>query len=285
MRGDGRRFGADSPASFARCKTAASHEVSVLMKTRTLTTIILAALVTMSGFTQAETKEEFDQRMAWFREARFGMFIHWGLYAVPAGEWKGKKVKGLAEWIQSEAQDPGGRIHAAQGPVQPGEIRCRRLGAPRQGRGHEIHRHHQQASRRLLPLGFQANRLGHRLHALQEGPAQAAGRGLRETRREALFLSFHHGLAPPGLGHQKTLARQCGQPRAGHGQVHRLPEGPAQRIAHRLRRHRHPLVRRRMGGRLDARTRQGPLRMAARRSIPSSSSTTAWTRAARAWRE
>ena len=30
-----------------------------------------------------------DARMAWWREARFGLFIHWGLYAVPAGEWNG----------------------------------------------------------------------------------------------------------------------------------------------------------------------------------------------------
>ncbi len=35
-----------------------------------------------------ETKEQRDARMAWWREARFGMFIHWGIYSVPAqGEW------------------------------------------------------------------------------------------------------------------------------------------------------------------------------------------------------
>ena len=32
-----------------------------------------------------ESQEDRDQRMKWWREARFGMFIHWGLYAVPAG--------------------------------------------------------------------------------------------------------------------------------------------------------------------------------------------------------
>ncbi|MBN2021631.1 MAG: alpha-L-fucosidase [Pirellulales bacterium] len=47
-----------------------------------------------------ETKEQRDQRMAWWREARFGMFIHWGLYAVPAGEWNGKPVGSAGEWIQ-----------------------------------------------------------------------------------------------------------------------------------------------------------------------------------------
>ena len=40
--------------------------------------------------------------MKWFREARFGMFIHWGLYSVPGGEWKGKKDYG--EWFLEETR-------------------------------------------------------------------------------------------------------------------------------------------------------------------------------------
>lgn len=53
-----------------------------------------------------ETQAQRDKRMAWWREARFGMFIHWGLYSVPAGEWKGKNVPGAAEWLQYSAQIP-----------------------------------------------------------------------------------------------------------------------------------------------------------------------------------
>jgi alpha-L-fucosidase len=53
-----------------------------------------------------ESKENFDQRMNWFREARFGMFIHWGVYAIPAGIHKGEKVKGVGEWIQLFGQIP-----------------------------------------------------------------------------------------------------------------------------------------------------------------------------------
>ncbi len=52
----------------------------------------------------SETSAERDQRMAWWREARFGLFIHWGLYAVPAGEWK--EGKNHAEWIRTTAQIP-----------------------------------------------------------------------------------------------------------------------------------------------------------------------------------
>src|SRR6266850_6521028 len=54
----------------------------------------------------AETKAERDRRLKWWREARFGMFIHWGLYAVPAGEWKGKSVPGIGEWIMNRARIP-----------------------------------------------------------------------------------------------------------------------------------------------------------------------------------
>lgn len=46
-----------------------------------------------------ETPAERDARMAWFRDARFGMFVHWGLYALPAGEWNGKVFKDPSEWL------------------------------------------------------------------------------------------------------------------------------------------------------------------------------------------
>ncbi len=45
-------------------------------------------------------------RLAWFHEAKYGLFIHWGLYAVPAGTWKGQRVPGLGEWIMNRARIP-----------------------------------------------------------------------------------------------------------------------------------------------------------------------------------
>jgi len=47
-----------------------------------------------------------DKRMEWWRDARFGLFVHWGLYAVPAGTYKGKRIDGIGEWIQHRAQIP-----------------------------------------------------------------------------------------------------------------------------------------------------------------------------------
>jgi alpha-L-fucosidase len=54
----------------------------------------------------AETKAHRDSRMAWWRDARFGMFIHWGLYAEPAGEWKGARQRGIGEWIMHDLKIP-----------------------------------------------------------------------------------------------------------------------------------------------------------------------------------
>ena len=56
-----------------------------------------------------ETAEQHDARMRWFRDARFCMFIHWGLYAQAGGEWQGKPapaVNGCQEWIMSTLRIP-----------------------------------------------------------------------------------------------------------------------------------------------------------------------------------
>ena len=54
-----------------------------------------------------ETVAERDARMQWWRDARFGIFIHWGLYSIPAGTWHGTTHGGAAEWLLNTAQvDP-----------------------------------------------------------------------------------------------------------------------------------------------------------------------------------
>jgi alpha-L-fucosidase len=53
-----------------------------------------------------ETKAGRSARMAWWREARFGMFIHWGVYSVPAGEYKGQRFDHIGEWIMLDGHIP-----------------------------------------------------------------------------------------------------------------------------------------------------------------------------------
>lgn len=52
------------------------------------------------------TQAQRDARMAWWNQARFGMFIHWGLYAQAAGYWNDKPVPFLGEWIMNTAKIP-----------------------------------------------------------------------------------------------------------------------------------------------------------------------------------
>lgn len=54
-----------------------------------------------------ETLKEKEQRMQWWTEARFGMFIHWGVYAQFAGVYKGhEQARGGAEWIMNRCKIP-----------------------------------------------------------------------------------------------------------------------------------------------------------------------------------
>ena len=82
---------------------------------RLLTTLIgclflAAATQAQTGAASAIDPHETDQareaRLKWFREAKYGLFIHWGLYAIPEGVWKGKEVPGIGEWIMNRARIP-----------------------------------------------------------------------------------------------------------------------------------------------------------------------------------
>jgi alpha-L-fucosidase len=61
-----------------------------------------------------------EQRIAWWREGRFGLFIHWGLYAIPGGTW-GDKVhtEGYSEWIMFDEKIPGATYEKLAGRFNP----------------------------------------------------------------------------------------------------------------------------------------------------------------------
>jgi alpha-L-fucosidase len=66
-----------------------------------------------------ETASQRDARMAWWREARFGMFIHWGLYSIPAGTWDGKQYPQIGEWIMNNASIPVADYQALASKFNP----------------------------------------------------------------------------------------------------------------------------------------------------------------------
>ena len=72
------------------------------MKKLLIFNLLIILFLTTVSFKIKESKQ--SDRMDWWREARFGLFLHWGIYSVPAGEWKGNTTYG--EWIRESAQIP-----------------------------------------------------------------------------------------------------------------------------------------------------------------------------------
>ncbi len=60
-----------------------------------------------------------EARLAWFKEAKFGLFIHWGLYSIPAGYWKGERSPGIGEWIMNRMKIPVGEYEKLANGFNP----------------------------------------------------------------------------------------------------------------------------------------------------------------------
>ena len=75
------------------------------MKNTIIALFLFAALFPAQATAQESgTPDTHEARMDWFRQAKFGMFIHWGVYSKAAGEWDGETNH--AEWLQLTAKIP-----------------------------------------------------------------------------------------------------------------------------------------------------------------------------------
>ena len=131
-----------------------------------------------------------DPRLDWWREARFGMFIHWGLYAVPAGEWHGRTDHG--EWIRNNAQIPLDVYDQFRARFNPVTFDADAWVAHGQGRRHEVPRHHDastttasRCSTRSRPTSTSWRR-------------RSAGTSCKELaeacRRQGIRIGFYHSI-------------------------------------------------------------------------------------------
>ncbi len=97
------------------------------MRRKSLIPLLIAAIAHLTNAAMAhegdpyagETPAQRDTRMAWWREAKFGMFIHWGVYAVPAGNYDGQPVGGIGEWIMLRGRIPVVRYRAYANDFNP----------------------------------------------------------------------------------------------------------------------------------------------------------------------
>jgi len=95
--------------------------VSVLlsMTTAAQTNVNHLTTNTLSAAELIEDSPAHTARIAWWREAKFGMFITWGLHSILAGEWQGKEIPGNAEWIMTKAKIPVADYEKLAGQFNP----------------------------------------------------------------------------------------------------------------------------------------------------------------------
>jgi alpha-L-fucosidase len=85
------------------------------MKNKLLALLALCTALGLGGTvlpaaapTDPESPAAKEKRLEWFRHDKFGLFIHWGLYALPAGYWKGERSPGIGEWVMHRMKIPVG---------------------------------------------------------------------------------------------------------------------------------------------------------------------------------
>jgi hypothetical protein len=144
--------------------------------------------------------------MAWWREARFGMFIHWGVYAVPAGTYQGKQIPGIGEWIMNR-----GKIPMANTRPMPRSLTQNfdadawvRL-AKEAGMKYIVitSKHHDGFAMFVRRESVQQYASP---HALRQGPAQGTRRRVPQARHQARLLLFAGaGLESTAVGQRRQV--------------------------------------------------------------------------------
>ena len=160
------------------------------------------------GLVAAQTAVDPDvaRRTQWFHEAKFGMLITWGLYSIPAGEWKGQEIPGIGEWIQNRAHIPLGGVRPACPAIQSGEVQCRRMGSAGEASRHAVRGADAEAPRWFCPVRHQGEHLQRcGCHAFPPRPDAGVGGGVPQARAaHGLLLLAGAGLASTG---RRVLSR------------------------------------------------------------------------------
>ena len=101
-----------------------THQTWIVAGTLLLT--LLFSIAETTAQSQSDTREAREQRIQWWREARFGMFIHWGLYAIPGGTWKDKvHTENYSEWLMFDEKIPVREYEKLAGKFNPAKFDAR----------------------------------------------------------------------------------------------------------------------------------------------------------------
>ena len=91
---------------------------------KTLIIALCGLVLSLNVFGQSSGASDTEQiarerRLEWFRHDKFGLFIHWGLYAIPAGYWKGERSPSIGEWIMNRMRIPVAEYSQLAGQFNP----------------------------------------------------------------------------------------------------------------------------------------------------------------------
>ena len=232
--------------------------ITAIVKAKHACRIVAAATMALSTVATEHAQSGYRPSAAnlaareWFQDARFGLFVHWGVYSV----------LGDGEWVMNNKQIPIAEYEKLPAAVQPDRVRSRPMGGAGEGRGHEVHHHHEQAPRRLRdvrlegrPTTTSSTRTPYRKDVLKLLADECHKQGIKLFFYHSQ-LDWHH----PDYFPRGRTGRDAGPARAGRAGHRYLDYMDAQltRAADQLRRDRRHLVRRLVGQarrRLAARAR------------------------------
>jgi len=138
------------------------------------------------------------QRMTWFRRGPLRHVIHWGLYAVPAGEWNGKPVDGIGEWIMNNGHIPVADYEKLADRFNPVKFNASAWVLAAESCRHSLHCNHQQASRRFSMFDSRVSDYTIvKSTPFQRDPMKELAAACQGSRSPVLLLSLDHGLASP----------------------------------------------------------------------------------------
>ncbi len=210
-----------------------------------------------------ETKAQRDARMAWFHAAKFGMFIHWGVYSVPAGEWQGKKDYG--EWFLEQTKMPVSQYEKFRDQFNPVKFDAKQWVAIAKDAGMKYlvitSKHHDgfaMFDTKLTDWGIMSTPF-HR-DPMKELAAACKQAGIKFCFYHSI-MDWHHPDYTPRRP-WNDVAKAHGDP--DFDRYVQYMKGQLKELTTELRPAGHPLVRRRVGEHLDPRARQGPLRLCSR---------------------
>ena len=147
-----------------------------------------------------ESKSDRNARMTWWREARFGMFIHWGPVSLTEKEISWSRANSNPK-CPNHGPTPVEIYDHLYEKFNPKRFQCEGMGGDREVRGSEVHRADGEALRRIPAVGFEGRRLQHHAHAVPPGRLRGTRQGCARRRHANRLVLLADGLARSGFSH------------------------------------------------------------------------------------